>query len=212
MKVFAGIPRDDIWKIPERVRWVEEMGYDGINTNEDFSSPFMALTLAAEHTSKVLLGTSVAIVFPISPMTVDYMSWELQKYSKGRFRLGMGSQVKGHIERRFSVPWVPPGPRMREYVLSLKAIWESFQNGTPLRHQGDYTTSASSFHSVVAVIILVPEAIILALRAIMAPCVLDDHGVAAFCSLYRVQHYHGPRSAFVIRCAIKGKGPGPSGR
>ena len=138
MKVFAGIPRDDIGKIPERARWVEEMGYDGINTNEDFSSPFMALTLAAEHTSKVLLGTSVAIVFPLSPMTVAYMSWELQKFSKGRFRLGMGSQVKGHIERRFSVPWVAPGPRMREYVLSLKAIWNSFQNGTPLRYQGDY--------------------------------------------------------------------------
>ena len=138
MKVFAGIPRDDIGRVPDHARWVEDMGYDGINTNEDFSSPFMALTLAAEHTSQALLGTSIAVVFPLSPMNVAYMSWELQKFSRGRFRLGMGSQVKGHIERRFSVPWVAPGPRMREYVLSLKAIWESFQNGGPLRFQGDY--------------------------------------------------------------------------
>lgn len=138
MKVFGNIPRDDLGKIPEKARWVEETGYDGINTNEDFSSPFMALTMAAEHTSKAILGTSIAVVFPLSPMNVAYMAWELQKFSKGRFRLGMGSQVKGHIERRFSVPWVPPGPRMREYVLSVKAIWDSFQNGTPLKYQGDY--------------------------------------------------------------------------
>ena len=138
MKVFGGIPRDDLGKIPERSRWVEQMGYDGINANEDFSSPFMALTMAAEHTSKALLGTSIAVVFPLSPMNVAYMSWELQKYSQGRFRLGMGSQVKGHIERRFNAPWLPPGPRMKEYVLSLKAIWDSFQNGTPLNFKGDY--------------------------------------------------------------------------
>ena len=138
MKVFSGISRDDLGKIPERAGWVEKMGYDGINTNEDFSSPFMALTMAAEHTTKALLGTSIAVVFPLSPMNVAYMSWELQKFSKGRFRLGMGSQVKGHIERRFSTPWVPPGPRMKEYVLSLKAIWDSFQNETPLKFQGDY--------------------------------------------------------------------------
>ena len=138
MKVFGNIPRDDLGKIPEKARWVEEAGYDGINTNEDFSSPFMALTIAAEHTAKAILGTSIAVVFPLSPMNVAYMSWELQKFSKGRFRLGMGSQVKGHIERRFSVPWTPPGPRMKEYVLSLKAIWDSFQNGTPLKFEGDH--------------------------------------------------------------------------
>ena len=138
MKVFGSIPRDDLAKISEKARWVEETGYDGINTNEDFSSPFMALTLAAEHTKTAILGTSIAVVFPLSPMNIAYMSWELQKYSQGRFRLGMGSQVKGHIERRFSVPWVAPGPRMREYILSLKAIWENFQNGGPLKFQGDY--------------------------------------------------------------------------
>ena len=138
MKVFASIPRDDIGKIPDRARWVEDMGYDGINTNEDFSSPFMALTLAAEHTERVLLGTSIAVVFPVSPMTTAYMAWEIQKYSQGRFRLGMGSQVKGHIERRFSTPWNAPGPRMRDYVLSLKAIWDSFQNGGPLRFDGEH--------------------------------------------------------------------------
>ena len=138
MKVFTGIPRDDLGKIPDHARWVEDMEYDGINTNEDFSSPFMALTLTAEHTSQALLGTSIAVVFPLSPMNVAYMSWELQKFSRGRFRLGMGSQVKGHIERRFSTPWEAPGPRMREYILSLKAIWDSFQNGGPLRFQGDH--------------------------------------------------------------------------
>jgi probable F420-dependent oxidoreductase len=138
MKVFGSIPRDDIGKIPEAARRAEELGYDGINTNENFSSPFMALTLAAEHTSRALLGTSVAIVFPISPMTTAYMAWELHKFSGGRFQLGMGSQVKGHIERRFSTAWTPPGPRMKEYVLSLRAIWDSFQNGAPLRFEGEH--------------------------------------------------------------------------
>ena len=121
MKVFTRIPRDNINQIPDRVRWIEDMGYDGINANEDFSSQFMALTLAAEHTSQALLRTGIAVVFPLSPMNVAYMSWELQKFSKGRFQLGLGSSVKEDIEGRFSVPWVPPGPRMREYILSLKA-------------------------------------------------------------------------------------------
>ena len=138
MKVFAGIPRDDISKVPERARWVEEMGYDGINTNEDFSSPFMALTLAAEHTQGMKLGTSIALAFPRSPMTTAYTCWGLQALSRGRFHLGLGSQVRGHMERRFSVAWSAPAARMREYVQALKAIWDCWQNGTALSYQGDH--------------------------------------------------------------------------
>ena len=138
MKVFHGMPQKDLGEVAEEARWAEEMGYDGVTASENFSTPYAALILAAEHTSRVLLNTSIAVVFPMSPMTVAYTAWELQKFSKGRFILGMGSQVKGHIERRFSVPWVPPGPRMKEYVLALRAIWDSFQNGTRLKFEGDY--------------------------------------------------------------------------
>jgi probable F420-dependent oxidoreductase len=138
VKVFHSMPQQDISKVGEAARWAEEMGYDGVSASENFSTPYAALILAAEHTSRVTLNTSIAVVFPMSPMTTAYTAWELQKFSKGRFVLGMGSQVKGHIERRFSVPWVAPGPRMKEYVLALRAIWDSFQNGTRLNFEGDY--------------------------------------------------------------------------
>ena len=110
-------------------RKTEELGYDGLTTPEAGHDPFLPLALVAEHTSRVKLGTNVAIAFPRSPMVTAQIAWDLQQLSQGRFRLGLGTQVKGHNERRYAAPWTAaPGPRMRDYVLCLKAMFETFQN------------------------------------------------------------------------------------
>ena len=140
MKVIGHLRSMDLKDVPAQARKLEELGYDGVNSNETAHNPFLPLPLIAEHTSRVTFGTSVAIAFPRSPMVVANMCWDLQKYSGGRMELGLGSQVKGHNERRFSTPWGPPGPRMREYVLALRAIWDCWQNGTRLNFQGQYYT------------------------------------------------------------------------
>ncbi len=116
--------------IANAARKIEELGFDGILTSETAGhDPFFPLLVAAEHTERVSLSTGVAISFPRSPMVVAQMAWDLQRFSNGRFQLGLGTQVKGHNERRYGVPWTaPPGPRMRDYVLCLKAIFETFQN------------------------------------------------------------------------------------
>jgi len=114
------------------------MGYDGVSANETAHDPFLALTLAATATSRVTLETHVAIAFPRSPMVVAYTARDLQDLSGGRFRLGLGTQVKGHIERRFSTEWRPPGPRLREYIRSLRQIWDSWDSGNRLNFSGDH--------------------------------------------------------------------------
>ena len=114
------------------------MGYDGLASEETAHDPFLPLILAANATSQVTLETRVAIAFPRSPMVMAYAARDLQDFSQGRFRLGLGTQVKGHIKRRFSVPWAAPGPRLREYVQSLHAIWESWQEDTGLDYQGRF--------------------------------------------------------------------------
>lgn len=116
----------------------EAMGYDGIHSSETSSDPFLPLVLVAEHTSKISLSTAVAIAFPRSPFVVAMMSWDLQKFSKGRFVLGLGTQIKAHNERRFSTPWTAPAPRLREYVLSLRAIWNTFQTGAKPEYKGEH--------------------------------------------------------------------------
>ncbi len=119
-------------------RRMEEAGYDAATVGETAHDPFLPLALAASVTSRIKLGTTVAIAFPRSPMVTANISWDLQKYAKGRFELGLGTQVKGHNVRRFSVPWGPPLPRMREYVESVRAIWDCWQNNTPLRYHGEH--------------------------------------------------------------------------
>jgi probable F420-dependent oxidoreductase len=116
----------------------ERLGFDGIAAAELSRDAFLTLTLAASTTSRIRLATSVVIAFPRSPMVVAYMSRNLQDLSGGRFVLGLGTQVKGHIERRFSMEWGAPGPRLREYVESLRAIWETWAAGTPLNYQGKF--------------------------------------------------------------------------
>jgi probable F420-dependent oxidoreductase len=119
---------------------LERRGYDCCWTAEINHDPFLPLTLAAEHTSTIELGTSIAVAFARTPMTVANVAWDLQAYSRGRFILGLGSQIQRHIENRFSMPWGKPVARMREFVLALQAIWSCWQNGTKLSFEGDFYT------------------------------------------------------------------------
>jgi probable F420-dependent oxidoreductase len=109
---------------------LEGLGLDGIISSETAGhDPFFPLLVAAEHTRRVTLATGVAVAFPRSPMVVAQMAWDLQRFSGGRFQLGLGTQVKGHNERRYGTPWTsPPGPRMREYVQCVQAIFKTFQH------------------------------------------------------------------------------------
>ena len=138
MRVLYHLSTGDLKKIPEEARWAESMGYDVLCTAETGHDPFFPLLLAAGATSRVSLETRVAIAFPRSPMVVAYTAVDLQNYSGGRFRLGLGTQVKGHIERRFSTNWVSPGPRLREYVQSLHAIWDNWQEDKKLDFHGEF--------------------------------------------------------------------------
>lgn len=121
--------------LAETARRIEDVGFDRILAAETAGhDPFFPLVVAAEHTRRVKLATGIAVAFPRSPMVVAQMAWDLQRFSAGRFELGLGPQVKGHNERRYGVPWSgAAGPRMREYVECLKAIFESFQMGKGLR-------------------------------------------------------------------------------
>jgi probable F420-dependent oxidoreductase len=138
MRVETGIPLDDWRSIPEAARRAEAAGFDGIVSYEIAHDPFIPLGFAATATERVQLGTAIAVAFPRSPMVVANLGWDLQTQSGGRFTLGLGSQVKGHNERRFSVDWAPPVPRLREYVESLRAIWRCWQTGESLDFQGDH--------------------------------------------------------------------------
>lgn len=121
-------------------RAIEQQGFDGCWTGEIDHDPFFPLLLAAEHTSRLEIGTSIAVAFARSPMTVANIGWDLQAYSQGRFNLGLGSQIAPHIERRFSMPWSHPVRRMREFVQALQAIWTCWQDGTRLSFEGDFYT------------------------------------------------------------------------
>jgi len=141
MKVEAGIPTNDLRSAGDAARRLEAIGYDGVVTPEVKNDPFIPLAAAAITTERVTLGTSVAIAFPRSPMITALMSWDIQRASNGRFILGLGTQVKGHNERRYSAPWVGPAqPRMREYVSALRAIWHTWQTGEKLDFRGKYYT------------------------------------------------------------------------
>jgi probable F420-dependent oxidoreductase len=128
----------DISRVGADARLVEELGYDGLVTEETKDDPYVVLALAAQSTTRLKLGTAVAMAFPRSPTITAMSAWSLQKLSNGRFTLGLGSQVKGHIQRRFGMTWSAPGPWMREYILAVRAIWASWQTGAPLDVKGEH--------------------------------------------------------------------------
>ncbi|WP_153505463.1 LLM class F420-dependent oxidoreductase [Cumulibacter manganitolerans] len=124
--------------IAAQAQAAEEVGYDGVWTAETSHDPFLPLMVAAERSSKLTLGTSIAVAFARNPMTVATTANDLHAYSEGRFILGLGTQIKAHIERRFSMPWSEPVKRMREFIGALHAIWTSWETGDPLRFHGDF--------------------------------------------------------------------------
>lgn len=138
MRITTNVPQDDLRKVKAAARAAEADGYSLIVTNENKHDPFLPLAIAAVETERVELATAIAISFSRSPMAVANASWDLNEGSRGRFVLGLGTQVKAHNERRFSVPWSPPAPRMREYVLALKAIWRSWRHGEKLGFEGEH--------------------------------------------------------------------------
>lgn len=138
MRVIYPLSNRNVRAVAAEAAWAEAMGYDGVASSDTAHDPFLALTLAATATARVTLETHVAIAFPRSPMVVAYTARDLQDLSGGRFRLGLGTQVKGHIERRFSTPWESPGPKLREYIQALRHIWQSWDRGERLDFQGKF--------------------------------------------------------------------------
>jgi probable F420-dependent oxidoreductase len=135
-----GAVSSELATVPSAAATLERRGYDCCWTAEINHDPFLPLVLAAEHTTTIELGTSIAVAFARNPMTVANLGWDLQAYSKGRFILGLGSQIRPHIEKRFSMPWSRPVARMREFVLALREIWSCWQDGTRLRFEGEFYT------------------------------------------------------------------------
>lgn len=136
MKVGTGFGGGWLDRVPEQARLAEDAGYDFAGTPETQHDSILASTLAIANTERLEIQTSVTIAFPRAPMILAMQAWDLQHLSKGRFALGLGSQVKGHNQRRFSVEWKPPAPRMKEYIQTLKAIWDTFQEGAPANYVG----------------------------------------------------------------------------
>ncbi|HXT91122.1 MAG TPA: TIGR03617 family F420-dependent LLM class oxidoreductase [Trebonia sp.] len=138
MKLDAILPVDDLAAVAGAARELEAAGFDGAWTAEVGHDPFLPHAVAAVATERIQLGTSIAVAFARSPMTIAYTAHDLQAASHGRFILGLGSQIKAHITRRFSMPWGKPAAQMREYILALRAIWASWDEGRPLDFQGEY--------------------------------------------------------------------------
>jgi probable F420-dependent oxidoreductase len=138
MKVDGKLGAWPATAVIDEARRHEKAGYDGLWASESAHDPFLPLVLAAEHTEQMQLGTAIAVAFARSPMQLAYTAHDLQAYSGGRFILGLGSQIKPHIERRFSMPWSHPAPRMREFILALRAIWSAWNDGTKLSFRGDF--------------------------------------------------------------------------
>jgi probable F420-dependent oxidoreductase len=137
MRVGVSAPAE-LRTIAAAARHAEALGYDALSVGETRHHPFLPLALAAEHSSRITLSTAVAIAFPRAPHVTANLAWDLARYSDGRFALGLGTQVKGHNERRFSVPWAPPGPRIADYIGCLRAIWDSWQHGTRPAYEGEF--------------------------------------------------------------------------
>jgi probable F420-dependent oxidoreductase len=138
MRVSCSLPCEDWAACGPAARQAEEDGFDSVTTHELNAEPFTPLAFAALATERVQLVTSVAIAFPRSPMIVAQQAWDLHRHSKGRFVLGLGSQVKAHNERRFSTPWIAPAARLGEYIEAVRAIHRCWEYGEKLNYQGKY--------------------------------------------------------------------------
>jgi probable F420-dependent oxidoreductase len=140
LKIDTEVAVGEPIEVVELSKKAEGYGFDAFWVNETKHDPFVQIALAATATTRIELGTSIALAFTRSPTTMAYTSWDLQSTSGGRFMLGLGSQVKGHVERRFGMKWDPAAPKMMEYVSALKSVWKSWQDGTNLDFRGRYYT------------------------------------------------------------------------
>ncbi len=138
MKIDAPIITRDPSDAADLSSKIEASGFDGLCTFEGPHEPFLPLAVAASNTKKINLITSIAIAFARNPMLLANIGYDLQLLSKGRFIMGLGSQIKPHIEKRFSMPWSSPANRMREMIQAIKSIWECWENGTQLNFKGEF--------------------------------------------------------------------------
>src|SRR5690606_9039909 len=141
-KVDPGLRESDrpvrVDAVPRDAALVEAIGYDGLVLTETKEDPFVVMAMAATTTSRLRLTTAVAIAFPRSPTVTAMTAWTLQRASRGRFRLGLGTQVKGHIERRYGLPWSAPGPWLEDYIGAVRAVWDCWQHRTPLDYRSEH--------------------------------------------------------------------------
>jgi probable F420-dependent oxidoreductase len=138
MKLDTGFLSFDLRAVADYARKAEDLGFGALWAAETKHDGFLPLAVAATSTERMRLGTAIAIAFARSPMSLAQIGWDLQKASAGRFTMGLGTQVKAHNERRFSVKWEAPGPRLREIVEALRAIWNTWQTKVPLRYHGKH--------------------------------------------------------------------------
>jgi probable F420-dependent oxidoreductase len=140
MHVSMTVPTEDLRAVRTLYPELEEIGYDRAFSFEAKHDPFLPLAVAAEHTDRLQLGTAIAIAFARTPMTLANTGWDLQTITGGRFALGLGSQIRPHIEQRYGMPWSRPAARMREMVLAIRAIWAAWETGGPLDFDGEFYT------------------------------------------------------------------------
>jgi probable F420-dependent oxidoreductase len=138
MRVDGTVMTSKPEEMPAAARELEELGYDGVFTAETSHDPFLPIALAALETERIELATGIAVAFARNPMSTAVIGNDLQLYTKGRFILGLGSQIKPHIEKRFSMPWSEPAKRMREFILAMRAIWACWNEGEKLDFRGDF--------------------------------------------------------------------------
>jgi probable F420-dependent oxidoreductase len=138
MKVYTTAPLEDPRRARTIYRELEEIGYDGGFSFEAKHNPFLALAVAAEHTQRMRLGTAIAIAFARNPMDLAGLGYDLQLITGGRFVLGLGTQVRPHIEKRFSSTWSHPAARLREIVLAIRAIWDCWEGKGALDFRGRF--------------------------------------------------------------------------
>lgn len=138
MKFDTGLLFHNLTDMPAHTQAAEALGFDGLWTSETNADPFLPLAIAAEHSQQMTLGTAIAVAFPRSPTTLAYMAWDLARATHGRFVLGLGTQVRAHNERRFGVKWEKPVRKLREMIEAMHAIWDCWENGTPLNYEGEF--------------------------------------------------------------------------
>jgi len=136
MLVDAHLEYRTLRDVPDLARGAQRVGFDGLWFPETAHEPFLGAALAAEHTTDMSVGTSVAIAFVRSPTLLAHLAWDLAALADGRFILGLGTQVRGHIVRRYGMPWDAPAPRLRDAVQAIRAVWHTWRTGAPLDYHG----------------------------------------------------------------------------